>query len=176
MTSTSSGGNSVIMLQFSSQPEHRRRRSRSAGGHQRVAELPAGEPAHAADLQQDQSCRRADSDACASPRTTMPLSQVEDLADTRLAQKISQLSGVGLVSISGGQKPAVRIQVESYGAGLLRPQPGRPAHRAAQRQRQRGQGQLRRPAAGLPDRRQRSAAHAARTTATSSSRIATARR
>ena len=51
---------------------------------------------------------------------TLPLSKVEDLADTRLAQKISQLSGVGLVSISGGQKPAVRIQVNptvlsSYG-------------------------------------------------------------
>jgi len=41
---------------------------------------------------------------------TMPLTQVEDLADTRMAQKISQLPGVGLVSISGGQKPAVRIQ------------------------------------------------------------------
>src|SRR2546427_7426630 len=41
----------------------------------------------------------------------MPLPQVEDLADTRFAQKISQLSGVGLVSISGGQRPAVRIQV-----------------------------------------------------------------
>ena len=41
---------------------------------------------------------------------TLPLAKVEDLADTRLAQKISQLPGVGLVSISGGQKPAVRIQ------------------------------------------------------------------
>ena len=41
---------------------------------------------------------------------TLPLPKVEDLADTRLAQKISQLSGVGLVSISGGQRPAVRIQ------------------------------------------------------------------
>jgi multidrug efflux pump len=41
---------------------------------------------------------------------TMPLPQVEDLADTRLAQKISQLAGVGLVSISGGQRPAMRIQ------------------------------------------------------------------
>jgi multidrug efflux pump len=41
---------------------------------------------------------------------TLPLSKVEDLADTSLAQKISQLSGVGLVSISGGQRPAVRIQ------------------------------------------------------------------
>jgi len=51
---------------------------------------------------------------------TFPLSKVEDLADTRLAQKISQLPGVGLVSISGGQKPAVRIQanpsaLSSYG-------------------------------------------------------------
>ena len=41
--------------------------------------------------------------------TTLPLHQVEDLADTRFAQKISQLPGVGLVSISGGQRPAVRI-------------------------------------------------------------------
>ena len=54
---------------------------------------------------------------------TMPLSQVEDLVDTRLAPKISQLSGVGLVSISGGQKPAVRIQanpvkLSSYGLNM----------------------------------------------------------
>jgi len=41
----------------------------------------------------------------------LPLPKLEDLADTRLAQKISQLRGVGLVSISGGQRPAVRIQV-----------------------------------------------------------------
>src|SRR5581483_9574535 len=44
---------------------------------------------------------------------TLPLPQVEDLADTRLAQKISQLPGVGLVSISGGQRPAVRIQANT---------------------------------------------------------------
>ncbi|MCC7422929.1 MAG: multidrug efflux RND transporter permease subunit [Planctomycetaceae bacterium] len=42
---------------------------------------------------------------------SLPLSKVEDLADTRLAQKISQLSGVGMVSISGGQKPAIRVQL-----------------------------------------------------------------
>src|SRR5207302_10793450 len=42
--------------------------------------------------------------------TSLPLSKVEDLADTTLAQKISQLPGVGLVTISGGQKPAVRVQ------------------------------------------------------------------
>jgi multidrug efflux pump len=54
---------------------------------------------------------------------SIPLSQVEDLVDTRLAPKLSQLSGVGLVSISGGQKPAVRIQanpvaLSSYGITL----------------------------------------------------------
>ena len=42
---------------------------------------------------------------------TLPLTRVQDLADTRLAQKIAQLSGVGMVSISGGQKPAIRVQV-----------------------------------------------------------------
>ncbi len=54
---------------------------------------------------------------------TLPLIRVQDLADTNLAQKISQLPGVGLVSISGGQKPAIRVQVNpavlaSYGLGL----------------------------------------------------------
>ena len=54
---------------------------------------------------------------------TLPLARVEDLADTRLAQRISQLSGVGLVSISGGHKPAVRVQTNpttllSYGINL----------------------------------------------------------
>jgi multidrug efflux pump len=54
---------------------------------------------------------------------TLPLSKVQDFAETRLAQKISQLSGVGLVSISGGQRPAVRIQanptaLSSYGLSL----------------------------------------------------------
>ena len=55
--------------------------------------------------------------------SSMPLSQVEDLVDTRLAPKISQLNGVGLVTISGGQKPAVRIQanptaLSSYGINM----------------------------------------------------------
>src|SRR5581483_6292661 len=54
---------------------------------------------------------------------SMPLPQVEELADTRLAQKLSQLSGVGVVSISGGQRPAVRVQANptalaSYGMSL----------------------------------------------------------
>src|SRR5207237_6074223 len=43
---------------------------------------------------------------------TLPLSQVDDFADSILAQKISQVSGVGLVTLNGGQKPAVRIQVD----------------------------------------------------------------
>jgi multidrug efflux pump len=55
--------------------------------------------------------------------SSLPLTKVEDLTDTTLAQKISQLSGVGLVSISGGQRPAVRIQANptalaSYGLSL----------------------------------------------------------
>jgi multidrug efflux pump len=54
---------------------------------------------------------------------TLPLPQVEELADTRLAQKISQIRGVGLVSISGGQRPAVRVQANptalaSFGMSL----------------------------------------------------------
>ena len=55
--------------------------------------------------------------------TTLPLPKVEELADTRLAQRISQFSGVGLVSISGGQRPAVRVQANptalaSFGMSL----------------------------------------------------------
>jgi multidrug efflux pump len=76
----------------------------------------------ASDLQQDQSRRRADPHSGADLQDHSAF-QVEDLADTRLAQKISQLPGVGLVSISGGQKPAVRVQVNptalsSYGMNL----------------------------------------------------------
>ncbi|MGC1302578.1 MAG: multidrug efflux RND transporter permease subunit [Caulobacteraceae bacterium] len=54
---------------------------------------------------------------------TMPLNQVEDLADTRIASKISQVAGVGLVSVSGGQRPAVKVQANpralaAYGLSL----------------------------------------------------------
>ena len=97
--------------------------------------------------------------------TELPLDQVEDLADTRLAEKISQLPGVGLVSISGGQKPSVRIQANptslaSYGMTLedLRTAISRGQRRS-------GQGKLRRQAAGVHDRRQRPAADRRRTTA-----------
>jgi multidrug efflux pump len=56
---------------------------------------------------------------------TTPLPKVEELAETRMAQRISQLKGVGLVSISGGQRPAVRVQANhtalaSYGLSLNR--------------------------------------------------------
>src|SRR5262249_60897997 len=54
---------------------------------------------------------------------TMALTDLEDLSETRLAQKISQLTGVGLVSVSGGQRPAVRLQLNpqalaSYGLNI----------------------------------------------------------
>ena len=50
----------------------------------------------------------------------MPLTDVEDLVDTRIAQKISQLKGVGVVSISGGQRPAVRVDRQPARIGGLR--------------------------------------------------------
>jgi multidrug efflux pump len=122
MTSTSSGGTSVIVLQFNLSlnidiAEEEVQSAINASGSLLPANLPAPpiysktNPADAPVL------------TLAITSTTIPLSQVEDLVDTRLAPKISQLSGVGLVSISGGQKPAVRIQVNptalsSYGINL----------------------------------------------------------
>ena len=89
---------------------------------------------------------------------SLPLSKVEDLADTALAQKISQLPGVGLVSISGGQKPAVRIQANptalaSYGLSL---EDLRTA--LAQANVDQAKGVHRRTSAVVHDRRQRSTA------------------
>src|SRR5690606_32102878 len=54
---------------------------------------------------------------------SMPLTELEDIVETRLSQKISQISGVGLVSIGGGQRPAVRVSLNpvalaAYGIGL----------------------------------------------------------
>ena len=86
MTSISSGGSSIIILQFALTPEHRRGRAGSAGGDQRGANLFAGRPALSADLQQIKSGRRAHPDAGADLEN-FPLAQVEDFADTRLAQK-----------------------------------------------------------------------------------------
>jgi len=122
MTSTSSAGNSVIVLQFNLSlnidiAEEEVQSAINAAQSFLPANLPAPpiysktNPADAPVL------------TLAITSKTTPLSQVEDLVDTRLAPKISQLAGVGLVSISGGQKPAVRIQVNpaalsSYGIDL----------------------------------------------------------
>ena len=87
-----------------------------------ASNLPSRGPADASDLQRDVSGGHAHSDAGAHLRRVCPFESVEDLADTRLAPKIAQLPGVGLVSISGGQKPAVRIRANptapSYGLNL----------------------------------------------------------
>ena len=84
--------------------------------------LSTSRSAEPSDLQQSQS-RRCAVLTIAMSSKTLPLSKVEDLADTTLAQKISQVSGVGLVSLSGGQRPAVRVQVNptalaAYGMSL----------------------------------------------------------
>ena len=95
MTSTSSEGCSVITLQFIAGSEHRRGRAGGAGGDQRRRHLPAQGPAQSADLQQDQSGRRADPDAGADLARRCRCRRSRICADTRLAQKISQLPGVG---------------------------------------------------------------------------------
>ena len=122
MTSTSSGGASIIVLQFSLSlnidvAEEEVQSAINAAQSFLPSNLPTPpvynktNPADAPVL------------TLAITSDSMPLSLVEDLVDTRLAPKISQLNGVGLVSISGGQKPAVRIQanpaaLSSYGLGL----------------------------------------------------------
>ena len=122
MTSTSAGGVSVIVMEFQLSldidvAEQEVQAAINAAQSYLPANLPTppvyskSNPADAPVL------------TLALTSTEMPLSQVEDLADTRLAPKISQISGVGLVSISGGQKPAVRIQanptaLSSYGINL----------------------------------------------------------
>ncbi len=121
MSSTSSGGASVITLQFSLDAVARRRRAGSAGGDQRGSATSCPPTCRAADLQQGQSGRRADPHARAHVEDAAAAASSQNLADTRIAQKISQLPGVGLVSISGGQRPAVRIQVEPEGARRVRP-------------------------------------------------------
>ncbi len=68
---------------------------------------------------------------------SLPLDKVNDFADTVLAQKLSQVSGVGLVSIQGNQKPAVRVRDQPGGGGFARPEPGRRADRARPGERQR---------------------------------------
>ena len=110
MTSISSEGLSVITLRIHSQPEHRCRRAGSPAIHQCVGDLscPRTFPRRRSTAKPIRPTRRFS--RWPFRPDDLPLSKVEDLADTRLAPKISQLPGVGLVSISGGQKPAVRIQ------------------------------------------------------------------
>jgi multidrug efflux pump len=122
MTSSSSGGSSVIILQFALNlnidvAEQQVQAAINAAQTYLPRDLPAppiyskSNPADAPIL------------TLALTSKSLPLSQVEDMADTRLAQKISQVPGVGLVTISGGQKPAVRVQanptaLSSYGMNL----------------------------------------------------------
>ncbi|HXA77141.1 MAG TPA: efflux RND transporter permease subunit [Candidatus Acidoferrales bacterium] len=122
MTSTSSAGSSVIVLQFELNldidvAEQEVQASINSAQTFLPPDLPTP-PIYS-------KTNPADTPVLTLALTsqTIPLSQVEDLADTRLAQKIAQLQGVGLVSISGGQKPAVRVQVNptalsSYGINL----------------------------------------------------------
>jgi multidrug efflux pump len=111
MSSTSSAGSSVITLQFTLNisldvAEQEVQAAINAAGNLLPSDLPAP-PIYA-------KVNPADAPILTLALTskTMPLPQVEDLANTRIAQKISQLSGVGLVSISGGQRPAVRVQAD----------------------------------------------------------------
>ncbi|SPJ15626.1 multidrug efflux system, subunit B [Burkholderiales bacterium] len=111
MSSSSSAGASVITLQFNLSlnidiAEQEVQAAINAAGNLLPSDLPAP-PIYA-------KVNPADAPILTLALTSksMPLTQVEDLADTRLAQKISQLSGVGLVSISGGQRPAVRIAAD----------------------------------------------------------------
>jgi multidrug efflux pump len=122
MTSTSSDGSSVITLQFSLSlsidiAEQEVQQSINASGTYLPADLPVP-PVYSKTNPADTPIL-----TLALTSTDLALSKVEDLADTRLAPKISQLPGVGLVSISGGQKPAVRIQANptamaAYGLNL----------------------------------------------------------
>ena len=109
MTSISSEGLSVITLEFTLSlnidvAEQEVQQSINASGTYLPADLPTP-PLYSKTNPADTPIL-----TLALSSSTLPLSKVEDLADTRLAPKISQLPGVGLVSISGGQKPAVRIQ------------------------------------------------------------------
>jgi multidrug efflux pump len=122
MSSTSSGGASVITLQFSLAlsldiAEQEVQAAINAAGTFLPADIPAP-PIY-------NKVNPADTPIMTLALTskTVPLPEVQSFADTRLAQKISQVTGVGLVSISGGQRPAVRIQVNptaisSYGLNI----------------------------------------------------------
>src|SRR4030081_3322754 len=111
MTSTSSDGSSVITLQFSLDlnidvAEQQVQAAINAATTYLPRDLP-NPPIYSKTNPADAPIL-----TLALTATALSLAKVEDLADTRLAQKISQLPGVGLVSISGGQKPAGRIQAD----------------------------------------------------------------
>ncbi len=122
MTSTSSGGGSVITLQFDlSESIDIAQQDVQAAINAAFSYLPEDLP----NPPVYSKVNPADAPilTLALSSESLPLVKVEDLADTVLAQKISQLSGVGLVSINGGQKPAVRIQANpmamaNYGLSL----------------------------------------------------------
>jgi len=112
MSSTSAAGVSIITLQFSlgqtlDVAEQEVQAAINAGGSLLPADLPAP-PVYA-------KVNPADAPVLTLAVTsdTLPLTEVQNLVNTRLAQKISQVSGVGLVSLSGGQRPAVRIQANT---------------------------------------------------------------
>src|SRR5579871_4072301 len=111
MSSVSSAGASIITLQFTLNlnldiAEQEVQAAINAAGNLLPSDLPAP-PIYA-------KVNPADAPILTLALTsdTLTLPQVEDFADTRLAQKISQLPGVGLVSINGGKKPAVRVQAD----------------------------------------------------------------
>ncbi|WP_293907434.1 efflux RND transporter permease subunit [Phenylobacterium sp.] len=122
MSSVSSAGASVVTLQFNlggslDVAEQEVQAAINAGGNLLPADLPAP-PVYA-------KVNPADAPVLTLAITSdvLPLTQVQNLVNTRLAQKISQVSGVGLVTLSGGQRPAVRILVDtrsmaSYGLTL----------------------------------------------------------
>jgi multidrug efflux pump len=122
MSSQSSAGSSVITLQFSLDlpldvAEQEVQAAINAAGNLLPSDLPAP-PIYA-------KVNPADAPilTLAITSKTLPLTEIQDLADTRLAQKISQVAGVGLVSITGGQRPAIRIQANpralaAYGLNL----------------------------------------------------------
>ncbi len=122
MTSISSGGSSIITLQFVLNlnidvAEQEVQAAINAAQTYLPNDLPSP-PIYAKSNPADAPIM-----TLAISSKELPLSQVEDYTDTRMAQKISQVSGVGLVTISGGQKPAVRVQVNptallAYGISL----------------------------------------------------------
>ncbi len=118
MTSVSSGGSSVITLQFSLEialdvAEQEVQAAINAANSFLPRDLP-NPPTYSKVNPADTPIM-----TLAITSESMPLPKIEDLVDTRLAQKISQVSGVGLVSISGGQRPAVRIQVNPNALAAL---------------------------------------------------------